>query len=351
MILSIIYTKMVLRQTITHGGITEKFIFLSLVVPAVRVSEPVNREELTRNDIFNMIEDAAGPDFDMDGDRFDDETPNAAAQSFYDLLDAGKKPLYRGCEKHTLLSFVSRLMNIKAENNISQKCYNQLSELIKGVLPAGNLVPANFYESKKLLRGIGLPVEKIDCCKNNCMIFWGNELDSSLTACKICNEPRYKPIDQGNKKRRKTLVAHKKMYYIPLTPRLQRLYASPATAHDMRWHAEHVTEENVMNHPSDSEAWKLFNQTHSEFAMETRNVRLGLCTDGFQPFGSYGAQYSSWPVVVTPYNLPPWMCMKAQFMFLTVLVPGPANPKHNLDVFLQPLIRELNELWTVGAQT
>ncbi|KAL3635525.1 hypothetical protein CASFOL_020072 [Castilleja foliolosa] len=191
--------------------------------PVERVSEPVNREESTRNDLINMIEDAAGPDFDMDGDRFHDETPNAAAQSFYDLLDAGKKPLYPGCEKHTLLSFVSRLMNIKAENNISQKCYNQLSELIKGILPAGNLVPANFYESKKLLRGIGLPVEKIDCCKNNCMIFWGSELDSSLTECKICNEPRYKPIDQGNKKRRKTLVAHKKMYYFPLTPRLQRL--------------------------------------------------------------------------------------------------------------------------------
>ncbi|KAL3633847.1 hypothetical protein CASFOL_022609 [Castilleja foliolosa] len=64
--------------------------------PVERVSEPVNREESTRNDLINMIEDAAGPDFDMDGDRFHDETPNAAAQSFYDLLDAGKTPLYPG---------------------------------------------------------------------------------------------------------------------------------------------------------------------------------------------------------------------------------------------------------------
>ena len=31
-------------------------------------------------------------------------------------------------------------------------------------------------------------------------------------------------------------------------------------------------------------------------------------------------------------------------MFLTVLVPGPKNPKQKLDVFLQPLIAELKEL-------
>lgn len=38
-------------------------------------------------------------------------------------------------------------------------------------------------------------------------------------------------------------------------------------------------------------------------------------------------------------------------MFLTVLVPGPRNPKEKLDVFLQPLIEELKNLWEVGVQT
>ncbi|KAK6115444.1 hypothetical protein DH2020_007713 [Rehmannia glutinosa] len=43
------------------------------------------------------------------------------------------------------------------------------------------------------------------------------------------------------------------------------------------------------------------------------------------------------------------MCMKEQYMFLTVLVPGPRNPKDKLDVYLQPLIAELKHLWEVGA--
>ena len=56
-------------------------------------------------------------------------------------------------------------------------------------------------------------------------------------------------------------------------------------------------------------------------------------------------------MVVTSYNLPPDLCMKEEFMFFTVLVPGPTNPKGKIDVFLQPLIVELKSLWGVGVQT
>ena len=38
-------------------------------------------------------------------------------------------------------------------------------------------------------------------------------------------------------------------------------------------------------------------------------------------------------------------------MFLSILVPGPKNPKDELDVFLKPLIAELNHLWDVGMNT
>ena len=29
----------------------------------------------------------------------------------------------------------------------------------------------NFYRTKKLVQGLGLPVEKIDCCKNSSVIY------------------------------------------------------------------------------------------------------------------------------------------------------------------------------------
>ncbi|CAA7025720.1 unnamed protein product [Microthlaspi erraticum] len=112
----------------------------------------------------------------------------------------------------------------------------------------------------------------------------------------------------------------------------------------MRWHAEH-TMGGEITHPSDAKAWKHFQSVYPNFEYERRNVYLGLSTDGFNPFGKNGRQYSVWPVIVTPYNLPPSLCMKREFLFLTILVPGPEHPKKSLDVFLQPLIYELQTLW------
>ncbi|XP_049378076.1 uncharacterized protein LOC125842815 [Solanum stenotomum] len=214
-------------------------------------------------------------------------------------------------------------------------------------MPSDNKMIDSFYGTKKLMRGLGLPVEKIDCCKNGCMLYWRE--DSELINCKFCSHPRFKRSKHQHSKK-KTNISYKKMYYFPLTPRLQRLYASNATAKHMRWHSEHERD-GVMHHPSDSPACKHFDQKYPHFASEVRNVRLGLSTDGFQPFGQSGQQYSSWPVIVTPYNLPPWICMKDEYMFLSVIVPGPKNPKQKIDVFLQPLIEELKELWEVGVQT
>jgi len=47
----------------------------------------------------------------------------------------------------------------------------------------------------------------------------------------------------------------------------------------------------VMVYHSDDEAWKHFNSVHPQFLVESRNVHLGLYTDGFNPFGSFSAPY------------------------------------------------------------
>jgi len=66
---------------------------------------------------------------------------------------------------------------------------------------------------------------------------------------------------------------------------------------------------------------------------------LGQCLTGimyrwFPPFGQFGQTYSYWPVIAIPYNLPPWLCMKRQYMFLNVLIPGLKAPKGKFDVYL-----------------
>ncbi|XP_043807342.1 uncharacterized protein LOC122721981 [Manihot esculenta] len=287
-----------------------------------------------------LVADAAGPSFSP---SISTEPPNQSTQRLYDMLAVANKELWPGCENHSQLSAVARILNMKSEHHLSERCFDNICQLIKKILPTDN-----FYSTKKLLEGLGLPIQKIHSCLNGCMIYWGE--DNELLRCKVCDHPRYKRLQDGQSSS-KTQVAYSKMYYMPITPRLQRLYASNATAKDMTWHANHGTNDDLMHHPADSHAWKAFDNNWPHFSAEKRNVRLGLCTDGFQPFGQSGQQYSSWPVILTPYNLSLWLCMKGEYMFLTILVPGPRNPKDKLDVYLQPLVTELKDLWENGVET
>ena len=80
-------------------------------------------------------------------------------------------------------------------------------------------------------------------------------------------------------------------------------------------------------------------------------MHLRLCTDGFNPFKSFAAPYSCWLVILTVYNLPPRMCIRLEFMFLSMVILGPSSPGWNIDVCLQPLIDESTQLWSSRALT
>lgn len=272
------------------------------------------------------------------------EEPYNDAKMFFEMLRNANQPLYEGCaDGISELYLSSRVMNIKTKYNLPELCVDELLQTIKEILPPGNKAPKSYYETKKLLRSLRLPVQKIDVCEDNCMLFWRGE-DKELEKCRFCKKDRYKPRVGGGKR-----IPKQRMFYLPITDRLKRLYISEATSKHMRWHSEHRSPEGEMHHPSDGAAWKHFQKVHPQFASESRNVYLGLSTDGFNPIGMNGQSHSVWPVIVTPYNLPPGMCMKREFFFLSVLVPGPKHPKKSLDIYLQPLIEELKELWIKGA--
>ena len=92
---------------------------------------------------------------------------------------------------------------------------------------------------------------------------------------KLCGHPRYKSRRRESTKH-KGDVPYKRMYYFPLIPKLQRLYALKATTEGMRWQDDHDKEDGVMHHPFDFKAWLHFDQMHLSFSIESRNVILGL---------------------------------------------------------------------------
>ncbi|KAL0291085.1 UNVERIFIED_CONTAM: hypothetical protein Scaly_2649600 [Sesamum calycinum] len=159
------------------------------------------------------------------------------------------------------LGVVVELVDIKADGYIFERIYDKISQWTNRILSSDHTLPRDYYNTKKLVKDLGLPVEKIDACKNSCMLYWKDDVD--LENCKFYGDA------------------------------------------------------------------------------EPRNVRLGLCTNGFAPHGRYGRTYSCWLVIITPYNLSSSMCMSSEYMFLMMVIPGLSNPKRLVDVYLGPLIKEL----------
>ncbi|XP_057723796.1 uncharacterized protein LOC130939727 [Arachis stenosperma] len=320
-----------------------------------QTSHIVQDDSTSQHPMVTMLNDAfgvAGPDLnedgdgdednieDGDGDNAENEEHNGENVEFYMLLEDGNEQLYEGCTKYSKLSFLISLYHIKCLYRISDKAMTEILKLLKDAF--GNAKISNtFYEAKKTINKLGLNYTKIPACPNDCMLYWGK--DEDLQECKRCKTSKWS--DAKKKKPAKILR------YFPLKPRLQRLFMCSKTAQSIQWHALAEKKDSKMRHPRDSEAWKTFDLLHDRFVEDPRNVRLGLAADGFNPFGTMRTNYSIWPVVLIPYNRPQWECMKPTSLILSMIIPGEKMPGNNTDVYLQPLIKELKELWYDGVQT
>ncbi|KAK1359644.1 hypothetical protein POM88_044118 [Heracleum sosnowskyi] len=114
------------------------------------------------NLMYNMVMDAAGLSFDP-------EMPNAETKKLYDILKSSERELYKGC-KTSQLSAMAQMLSLKADHHLSEACYDQTSQFIKGILPQDNTFFDSFSGTKKYMEDLGLPFEQIDYCVNGCMI-------------------------------------------------------------------------------------------------------------------------------------------------------------------------------------
>ncbi|KAG8473030.1 hypothetical protein CXB51_034950 [Gossypium anomalum] len=229
------------------------------------------------------------------------EEPNEEAAKFYNLLNEMNEELYEG-SKYSKLSFCIRLFHLKCLGGWTGNSFTMLLEFLREMFPFAK-IPQSCQDMKRLIKDLGL----------------GNTEDVNT--------------DEGGAQLRKKPV--KVLRYFPLIPRLQMLFMSSKTAESMTWHNDQRTDDGLLRHPADSLAWKSFDSKFPSFASDPQNVRLGLAADGFNPFKIMSTSYSTWPVVLVPYNLPPWICMKQSSFILSMIIPG---------------VKELKQLWS-GVET
>ncbi|XP_016165444.1 uncharacterized protein LOC107608064 [Arachis ipaensis] len=264
------------------------------------VDDDTDDEEGARDDIEGLLNDAFE---DVSHDEGVTVGQNEEAKKFYNLID--------GC--------------LHGWSNAS---FTSLLELLKEAMPDIN-IPSSFHKTKAMIRDLGLDYKKIDACPNDCLI------DNSE--------------NQPDKKGRP--IPAKTLRNFPIIPRLQRLFMCSKTAASLRWHDEERIKDGTLKHPADGLAWNNLDEMDEEFAKESRNIRLGLSSDGFNPFCSMNISWSTWPVMLMVYNLPLWTCMKPKYCMLSLLISGPQSPGKYIDVYLQPLIEDLKLLWEKGVET
>ena len=197
-------------------------------------------------------------------------------------------------------------------------------------------MPKSRSHARSLVTSLGLDYNRIHACPNDCVLYRGALLDA--TQCPLCKAPRYKRDVSSDQ------VPCKVLRHFPIIPRIQHMYHSKSIAELMTWHYTHQSTDGKMRIPADSPAWQHIEERWSKFQANPGHLRLGLGTDGINPFGLRSTSWSTWPVVLVNYNLPPWIAIKKGFIMLDLLIPGPHKVK-NIDIYLGPLIDELEILW------
>jgi hypothetical protein len=156
------------------------------------------------------------------------------------------------------------------------------------------------------------------------MLFWKEHKDD--TECMHRGRSRYVKVINEDGASVTTKVVVKQLRYIPITPRLKRLFEEMTQL--MRWHKEEIRDSedpDIMSHPMDAEAWHALDHFDPEFARDPRSV--------------------CWPVFVMLYNLSPNICLKEWFIFLALVILGSKELRKQMNIYLRPLMEELKELW------
>lgn len=133
--------------------------------------------------------------------------------------------------------------------------------------------------------------------------------------------------------------------YRSLICSLQNLFSHPGFYEKTElWRKCHKTPGTLID-IYDGRVWNEFlNPQGRQFLSLPYNLALTLNIDWFQPFKH--TTYSVGAIYLSIQNLPRTERYITDNAILVGIMPGPKEPKKNVNTYLQPLVNELKELWT-----
>ncbi|XP_077050070.1 uncharacterized protein LOC143696996 [Siphateles boraxobius] len=102
--------------------------------------------------------------------------------------------------------------------------------------------------------------------------------------------------------------------------------------------------DSVMGDVYDGKIWQDFQYVNGQpFLSEPNNFALMMNVDWYQPYKH--SPYSVGVIYLVVLNLPREERFKDENMILVGVIPGPKEPKLNMNAYLEPLVDDLREFW------
>ncbi|XP_010229811.1 uncharacterized protein LOC100843221 [Brachypodium distachyon] len=281
-------------------------------------------DEAPRGRMGEMLDDVHLQNQLKDPDNATDE------KKFHKLVEDANTPVYDNAGiNNNVLEVILELLRIKAKSELSDKGFTEMLSYLATVFPEGNKLPKSTYDAKKITCPLGLDVLKYHACPLDCIVYTGPHKNKDK--CQICGTSRYKKKDGNHdevdeEEVRKSRPA-KIVWYLPMGSRFERWFQNLKDAvrlvnHDPREkmydpdgeYRIDNTEAGILKHPTDAAQWRTLDAEFPDFASDPRNLRLGLSTDGINPFGNMSSTHSTWEEYFT-----------LRAVFLTCVHDYPAN--------------------------
>ena len=253
--------------------------------------------------------------------------------SLYDSSPIATTPLYEGASVTILQAIANHLQWFSSHPGTSKEALSDILYMQHhSVLPKGNLLPDSYEATMKLVQPFLLKPVVFHACVNDCVVF-RNEF-VSLSECPKCKSPRYK---WGT-------VPHRKLVYLPIGPRLERMFGTKNLAQLVQAHSG-STEADRMYDIHDSPMWKDAFSPQGTFLGDKRNIALGLYTDGVNPFSHHHISYSMWPIMLSILNFPRHLQLDFGNILLVGIIPGNGSKEpQTLSPYLEVVVDELLSL-------
>ena len=162
---------------------------------------------------------------------------------------------------------------------------------------------------------------------------------------KSCQQPLLKSVHMAGGRSR--LFYPFLVYcYLGVDVMLQYFLDQPSFSSNCEKWRSIIRHEDYYHDVYDGQVWKDFQVVDGvKFLAEKNNFAITLNMDFFQPY-KHIKGYSVGAIYAVVLNLPREIRYKRENTILIGLIPGPKEPEHNINTFLNPLVKELIALWS-----